>query len=50
VDDWVGKREGRSVNPSTVTPLAVRTTSPGRVYWQLPPASADRSTITEPDV
>jgi hypothetical protein len=48
VEDWVGRREGRSVKPSTVTPLAVRTTSPGRVYAQLPPASDDRSTMTEP--
>ena len=41
-------RLGRFSEPSIVTPLSVRTTSPAFVPSQLPPASAARSTITEP--
>ena len=41
-------RLGRLRRPSIVTPLGVWWISPGLVASQLPPASAARSTITEP--
>src|SRR5439155_11803558 len=44
---WPGTVAGRLVGPSTVTPLT-STSSSGRVYSQLPPAGAARSTTTEP--
>lgn len=43
VEDWVGRREGRSVYPMQVTPPAW-TTLPGTVVSTLPPCSAARST------
>lgn len=48
VEDWVGRRDGRSVYPRMVTPLGVTNFSPGLVSTQLPPASPARSTMTDP--
>ena len=47
VDDWVGRRDGRSVYPMWMTSLWTWS-SPGTVVSTLPPASAAISTITEP--
>jgi hypothetical protein len=47
VDARPGARDRRS-SPRMVTPLSVVTRSPGTVPSQLPPASAARSTTTEP--
>src|SRR3989338_11160910 len=47
-EDVVASRDGRSVYPITRTPLGVSTDLPGSVHSQLPPASAPRSTTTDP--
>ena len=48
VEDCAAHRPGRSVYPMQVTPFLVRTTLPGSVVSTLPPASAARSTVTDP--
>mmetsp|Transcript_3340 Transcript_3340/g.11581 ORF Transcript_3340/g.11581 Transcript_3340/m.11581 type:complete len:308 (-) Transcript_3340:521-1444(-) len=48
VDACAAHLEGRSVYPMHVTPLGVTTTSSFTVVAMLPPASAARSTVTDP--